>query len=104
MCSRSATVKRAYYYLYNYRQFLEVRDIENPLTAMKEKRIIFQSSQSTLPIIVLKNSEKIDCIKFFYERTKGDGARKLKKRISQLFCTVSEKDIQDFINNQQVNQ
>ena len=100
---RTATVKKAYYYLYSYRKYLIVKKIENPLTMMKEKRIIFQA-HSQQPIIVLKDGEKVVCIKFFYERSKGDGARKLKRRISQIFCTVSEKDIQDFINNQQANQ
>ena len=48
--------------------------------------------------------KKYKCIDFFYSRSKGDGARKLKKRIDEVFTGISEHDIQQYINSSRRNQ
>ncbi len=101
---RNGVAKKAYNYLYAYRKHLAVTEVENPLTSVSEKRIIFSDLLSQQTVIVLKNEEKSDCIKFFFERSKGDGARKLRKRIADVFCKVTEREIQDYINNCSSNQ
>ena len=55
-------------------------------------------------MILLKKEEVGDCIAFFYKRCKSESARKLKKRIDRVFCGVSERDIQAYINNSQKSQ
>ena len=104
MKERNSIAKTAYYYLYTYRKHLEVTTVENPLTSISEKRIIFNDFLNQQKVIVLKNQEKSDCIRFFFDRSKGDGARKLRKRIANVFCKVTERDIQDYINNCLSNQ
>ena len=101
---RDKVAKKAYYYLYTYRPNLSVQEITNPLTGSREKRLMFHDSSSQKSLIVLKNEEKKDCIKFFYERSKGEGARKLRKRIAEVFSKIAEREIQDYINNSSINQ
>ncbi len=104
MKERNDATKKAYYYLYTYRKNLTVAKVENPLTSVSEKRVIFCDFLSRQKVIVLKNEEKADCIKFFFDRSKGDGARKLRKRIADVFCKVTEREIQDYLNNCSSNQ
>ena len=72
--------------------------------AAEKKRLIFHNQSSQKEVIILKDEEKNACIKFFYERSKGEGARKLRKRISEVFSKITERKIQDYINNCYINQ
>ena len=49
--------------------------------------------------ILLKNSEVSDCIKKYYTKYKGSGARKLHRLISKVFTGVTEREIQLYINS-----
>ncbi len=97
-------MKKAYYYRYTHRESLSVCEMENPLTNQNEKRILFQENATTQKVIVLRTEEKGKCIAFYYDRSKGDGARKIKKRIDDVFTGISEDEVQKYINKSQLNQ
>ena len=48
--------------------------------------------------ILLKTSEVDSCIKMYYNKYKGSGARKLHRLICRVFTGVTERDIQAYIN------
>ena len=101
---RDDTTKKAYYYYYNYGKQLSVCSVEHPVIGTEgTERIMYTASQGKQTIIT-KCSEKYKCIDFFYSRSKGDGARKLKKRIDEVFTGISEHDIQQYINSSRRNQ
>ena len=54
--------------------------------------------------ILLQNHEVEQYIHAYYTKYKGVGARKLHNRISRSFCGVSERQIQAFLNRQQISQ
>ena len=49
--------------------------------------------------ILLKSSEIDSCIKMYYKKYKGAGARKLHRVICRVFTGVTERDIQAYINS-----
>ena len=96
--------EQTYYYYYNYSKQLSVSTKYHPVIGPKaEERVMFTSSDGKQSILV-KCDEKERCIEFFYRRTKGDCARKLKKRIDEVFTGISESDIQLYINTSKQNQ
>ena len=72
--------------------------IRNPLTGSKEVRVIVNAGNGHKTIL-LKNSEVNDCIKKYYTKYKGSGARKLHRLISKVFTGVTEREIQLYINS-----
>ena len=66
----------------------------NPLTGRMEERVLVNRDK-----ILLKTNEVDTCIKQYYKKHKGAGARKLYCSIIEKFAGVSEKGIQDYINN-----
>lgn len=48
--------------------------------------------------ILLKSCEVENCIKLYYNKYKGSGARKLYRVICRIFSGVTERDIQAYIN------
>ena len=50
-------------------------------------------------VIVPKESEKNDIIKFYYEKFKREGSRKLVNRIGDMYLGISRKDIQQWLNS-----
>ena len=102
---RDKACKKAYTYFYKYAKCLSVKTVQHPVTSAKEERILFTNAGTdSCPLIVLCAEEKAECIDFFYRRSKGDSARKLKKSIDEKFCGITERDVQSFINNNPINQ
>ncbi len=81
-------MKKAYYYIDTHIvKVLSVCEMENPLTNQNEKRILFQENATTQKVIVLRTEEKGKCIAFYYDRSKGDGARKIKRE--SMMCSLA---------------
>ena len=100
---RTAPMKKAYYYRYTYRDYLSVCQVSNPLTSQIEMRLLFQDGNSD-KVIVLRTEEKRRCIALIYDRSKGEGARKIKKRIDAKFIGISEDEVQKYLNSSRINQ
>lgn len=75
----------------------------NPISSEKEDRVMFAVPPMKEKTILLRSEEVNACVEFFYKRTKGDCARKL-KRVDLLFTGITEKQIQQYINSSKVNQ
>lgn len=101
---RDDATKKAYYYHYNYSKQLSVCSVEHPIIGKEATERIMYTNSPGKQTILTKCSEKHRCIDFFYSRSKGDGARKLKKRIDEVFTGISENDIQSYINTSRRNQ
>ena len=54
--------------------------------------------------ILLKNSELQTCLKLYYQKCKGVGARKIYSTISKVFCGITEREVQTYINRLQMHQ
>ena len=68
----------AYRIYYSFKSFLSAKDVDNPITAKKERRILLKSPSSEKQhLILLTTEEKAPCIDFFFKRCKGESARKL---------------------------
>ena len=101
---RDDATKKAYYYHYNYSKQLSVCSVEHPIIGNEATERIMYTNPQGKQTILTKCSEKHRCIDFFYSRSKGDGARELKKRIDEVFTGISENDIQSYINTSRRNQ
>ena len=99
---RDLAARRAYRLYYKFKNSLSTAEVENPTNGSMEHRILFDSGEKKL--IILKSEEKKNCIGFYYHRCKAESARKLKKRIDRVFCGVSERDVQLYINNSSKSQ
>ena len=87
------------------RKIAQLSNINNPLNGQNEERVIIvDPSQKGEGRILLQNREVQACIKKYYTKYRGVGARKLYNVISKTFCGISERDIQMFLNSQQSNQ
>lgn len=67
----------------------------NPLSGQREERVLVNKDK-----ILLKTNEVDTCISQYYKKYKGAGARKIYCSISEKFAGVSERVIQEYINNQ----
>ena len=101
---RTENDKKAYRIYYPFKSSLSSETVKNPLSGKMERRVLFSPHSSDQRVIVLKCNEKITCIQFFYSCCKAESARKLKLRIDAVFCGVSEREIQHFINNSKKSQ
>ena len=101
---RTKVIKRAYYYYYAFQDSLSARVIEHPVTGSVETRIMYEDLTTNQELIVLQTEEKSACIDFYYKRAKGESARKIKKRMDVVFASVTEREIQVYINNSRLNQ
>ena len=70
-------------------------DIEMPLTGNTEHRLLFHTPETSF----ILEGECVQWIDMYDKRSKGESARKLKKRIKAVFCGVSETEIQAHISN-----
>ena len=52
----------------------------------------------------MKNSELQTCLKLYYQKCKGVGAWKLYNTISKVFCGITEREVQTYINRLQMHQ
>lgn len=98
---RTKEISKAYYYYYAFRDSLSTRVIKNPVTGVVEMRIMYEDLKTNQYVILLKSEEKGACIEFFYKRAKGECARKIKKRIDDVFACVTEREIQVYTIQQQ---
>ena len=101
---RSACIKKAYYYYYSYRKSLSVKEVTNPVSGKTETRILFEDDSARKRVIVLCTEEKQRAFQFFFHRAKGESARKMKKRIDNIFTGFSEREVQSCINKSKLNQ
>ena len=76
----------------------------NPLSGQIEERVIIDTDSGEDEKILLQNHEVEQCIKVYFTKYKGAGARKLYNTITKAFCGVTEREIQTFLNRQQISQ
>ena len=76
----------------------------NPLKEQQEDRVVIESDSSGESKILLQNHEVKPCLMAYYTKCKGVGARKLYNTITKVFCGVTEREIQTFLNSQQTSQ
>ena len=76
----------------------------NPLTGLREERVLIEKNSGIGKKILLQKSELKPCIMSYYNKYKGLGARKLYNAISKVFIGVSEREIQTYLNSLQRNQ
>ena len=74
------------------------------LSGKMEDRVVIDSDSNGDRTILLQNHEVEPYIHAYYTKYKGVSARKLHNRISRSFCGVSERQIQAFLNRQQISQ
>ena len=86
------------------RKIASFKQTLNPLTGKIEERVVINTNSSGDGKILLQNHEIEQCIKMHFTKYKGAGARKLYYIIAKVFCGVTEREIQTFLNRQQVNQ
>ena len=76
--------------------------VKNPLSGKREERVLVrprQCSPNDVQKILLKEGEVEACVKFYYNRYKGAGVRKLYKAISKRFAGLSVRQIMAVINS-----
>ena len=66
----------------------------NPLSGQIEERVIIDTDSKGAGKILLRNHEVEQCIKVYFTKYKGTGARKLYTTITKAFCGVTEREIQ----------
>ena len=77
--------------------------VMNTLSGKMEDRVLVNSNNSNRTIL-LQNHEVQSCINVYFTQYKGVEARKLHKRMCSSFCGVSKREIQAFVNRQQISQ
>ena len=71
----------------------------NPVSGKIETRIIlFEDDSARKQVIVLCIEEKQRAFQFFFHPAKGESARKMKKRMNNIFTGFSERAVQSCIN------
>ena len=93
--------KSAYRLVHRQKEQLMVDMVFDPLNGCEKERICYMPTcNHTRKLILLIHSEvNIAIINLYYERCKGDGARKLYKTITQAYCGSNERKIQATLNN-----
>ena len=86
------------------RKIASLKQTLNPLTGNIEERVLIYTSNRGDGKILLQNREVEQCIKMYFTKYKGAGARKIYHIIAKAFCGVTERRIQIFLNRQQINQ
>ena len=86
------------------RKIASFKQMCNPLTGEIEERVVIDTNNRGDGKILLQNHEVEQCIKMYFTKYKGAGARKLYYIVAKAFCGVTERDIQTFLNRQHVNQ
>ena len=72
-----------------------VKEIHDPTVGELKKRIVEKATNC----IVLKKSEVSQVVDRAYCQTKGEGAVKLSKQMSQIYCGLSRRIIQRNLNS-----
>ena len=93
MKERNAVQKAAY--RLKSKQQCSLSTVLNPLSGQMEQRVLVNKDK-----ILLKTDEVDRCISQYYKKYKGAGARKIYCSIIEKFAGVSERGIQEYINNQ----
>ena len=87
------TIQKAPYRLKSKRQ-CSLSTVLNPLSGQMEERVLVNKDK-----ILLKINEVDTCISQYYKKYKGAGARKIYCSIVEKFAGVSERVVQEYINN-----
>ena len=90
-------------YRIKMRRIASYATVLNPLNGQQE-RVLIDVDRSSERKILLKNNEVRSCIEAYYQRYKGVGARKLYITTAKVFCGISERQIQTYINSLQTSQ
>ena len=91
--------KSAYKFAHRHGKKLTVNLTFDPLAGRQTERVCYSYEKDKIPkLIVLKSSEVDRVINLYHERSKVDGARKLYKTITEIYCGVSECQIQSTLN------
>ena len=72
-----------------------MKEIHDPIVGELKKRIVEKATNC----IVLKKSEVSQVVDRAYCQTKGEGAVKLSKQMSQIYCGLSRRIIQRNLNS-----
>ena len=86
------------------RKIASFKETLNPLSGDIEERVLIKPENRGDGKILLQNHEVEKCIKMYFTKYKGAGARKIYYMIAKAFCGITERKIQTFLNQQQVNQ
>ena len=77
----------AYRLVHRHKEQLVLDMVFDPIDGSEKERVCYMSSRDrTKKLILLRHSEVDKVINLYYERCKGDGARKLYKTITQIYC------------------
>ena len=104
----SSNVKMSHQYSYRTKKIYDllrkggfhVNTVFDPVLNKKTRRII-GASTTKREAIVPKVGERERIVKYFYERFKGEGARKLEVRISDVYTGIGRRFIQERLNQNQ---
>ena len=75
-------------YRIKMRRIASNASILNPLSGQQENRVLIDVQSCGESQILLENHEVKSCIKFYYAKCKGVGARKLYNTITKVFCGI----------------
>ena len=91
--------KSAYRLVHRHKEQLVLDMVFDPIDGSEKERVCYLPTRDpTKKLILLRHSEVVKVINLYYERCKGDGARKLYKTITQIYCGLSEWKIQAALN------
>jgi len=91
--------KSAYRLVHRHKEQLVLDMVFDPIDGSEKERVCYMPTRDrTKKLILLRHSEVDKVINLYYERCKGDGARKLYKTITQIYCGLSERKIQAALN------
>ena len=95
----SLPAKSAYRLARRHKQQLVIDVVFDPLNGREKERVCYMPTcDRTKKLILLRHSEVDRVINLYYELCKWDGARKLYKTITQVYCGLSERKIQSTLN------
>ena len=78
----------------------EIKQVQDPADGKRKEKIV----ESSTGKIILKKSEVESLVKSYYKSTKGEGARKLKKNMENIYSGTGEKPIHNVLNRMKEQQ
>ena len=90
--------KKVYNHLRKAKGSLRVQRIFSPVEENDVETLVITDCNGKL-LIAVKESSIERIITWFYDRSKGEGALKLSKRIAEHYAGISSKKVQEWLNN-----
>ena len=78
----------------------EIKQVQDPADGKRKEKIV----ESSTGKVILKKSEVESLVKSYYKSTKGEGARKLKKNMENIYSGTGEKPIHNVLNRMKEQQ